>query len=122
MISGVYTPGIETVTLTDATNGPTHIVRTPYAATGNNAPVCVIIADLSGTATSTLTINRGTWVGGVFTAVQRIARISTIADLTVSESILYVTLLDEALQFIVTGDADTMAHVRIQGATVQVAP
>lgn len=120
-IGGIYTPGIQTIDITGVTTGPKHIVHSPKGQGAHNGPVCAIIADASaGAVDATLTINRGTFTGGTFTLVQRLAFISILAGTTQSQSILKVIGTEETFQFIVTGDGSTKSHIRIEGRTISV--
>ena len=124
MITGVYTPDVETVTVTGAAT----IVRTPFADGGHNGPACVVVADATGDGgAGTLTIEAGTWDGSTFTADQRIGFISVANGVTSSQSMLFVTKGKNATTPTIVGafritsvGANLKGHVRVQGKTITV--
>lgn len=121
MITGIYTPDIETTPFTGPSTGPKHIVLVSEGAGSHNGNVCVVNCDISGATTgSTLTVNRGTFAAGVFTLIKRLAFVTVLTGTTQSQTILKVMGKDEAVQIIVTGDANTKGHVRISGIVIAV--
>jgi len=106
--------------------GTTLIHQTNPTSTALEAargPVYVLAADVSGVSgNATLTINRGTWSGSVFTKVDEIGYVAALSGTTNQELIMAMVngTSNEAIQIV--SSATSKGHVRIQGKTAQVSP
>ena len=96
---------------------------TNVALEAARGPVYVLAADVSGVSgNATLTINRGTWSGSVFTKVDEIGYVAALNGTTNQELIMAMVngISNEAIQIV--SSATSKGHVRIQGKTAQVSP
>jgi len=93
MLTGIYTPSIETIAISAV---GTFIIA-------SDRPTCIALVDVTGEgATKTITITRGTWDGSTFTPIQLIVHISANIGDTNQIAALAMINVDEAAQVVVT--------------------
>lgn len=116
MIGLVYTSDLNTIDL----DGIATIVYTTTVQ-----PAIIVMADVSGITdaiVNSLTIELGTWSGGVFTPTQRIGFVAANAGETNTAWIYQLIGTTQALRLTTAGNAETVAHIRVQGLLTQVSP